>query len=233
MSRSRHTDPLALRARRRLAAPGEARGAGDPARRRAWGRALRELGVAPPESSASRAAGPARRLRIVVRPAAPGLHHPAGRGDVRRVLEEVGPVGAYGLRSVELVAPPRPAPAGRDRLVFGRLVAPGRVLLFAQPVPPWRLAGRLAVADARRLERAGAVLHRHGALGATTVAWPGESLRRFMLHDVLLHEIGHHILQHNAGKRSGVIARTRDHESAAGRFVRRLRPSWLDDGASS
>jgi hypothetical protein len=46
-------------------------------------------------------------------------------------------------------------------------------------------------------------------------------LRKFVLCDVLLHELGHHRLQHEKGKRLARIARTRDHEAYATRIARR------------
>jgi hypothetical protein len=47
-----------------------------------------------------------------------------------------------------------------------------------------------------------------------------------MLFDVLLHEIGHHVLQHGKGKRLVRIARTRDHEAFATRFADLYRAAW-------
>jgi RNA-splicing ligase RtcB len=49
------------------------------------------------------------------------------------------------------------------------------------------------------------------------------ALKHFMLEGVLLHELGHHVLQHYKGKRPVRIARTRDHEAAAERFASRQR----------
>jgi len=59
--------------------------------------------------------------------------------------------------------------------------------------------------------------------GATLVDWPETTLRRFMLEEVLLHEIGHHVLQQHTGKRPVRIARTRDHEAFAARFAEKQR----------
>src|SRR5262249_38238484 len=106
---------------------------------------------------------------------------------------------------------------------FGRYCAPGRILLFEQPLPPWRLPGLLSDDLAHRLKLAGAVGNFLGDVGATLVDWPAESLRRFMLEEVLLHELGHHVLQHHKGKRPVRIARTRDHESFAARFAEKQR----------
>jgi hypothetical protein len=61
---------------------------------------------------------------------------------------------------------------------------------------------------------------------AVTVSWPGETLRAFFLRFVLLHELGHHRLQHDAGKRAQ-IARTRDHEARADLFARRARAALV------
>ena len=55
------------------------------------------------------------------------------------------------------------------------------------------------------------------------VSWPGKTLRDFMLFDVLMHEIGHHLIQQYKGKRRARVARTRDHEAFAAHFARRCR----------
>ncbi len=54
----------------------------------------------------------------------------------------------------------------------------------------------------------------------------------FMIFEVFLHEVGHHILQHNMGKRTERIARTRDHEAFARRFAERYRADWFDEEMS-
>src|SRR5207237_6278007 len=129
----------------------------------------------------------------------------------------VGPVAFYGLRSIELAR--SPANASISMPVFGRYCVPGRIILFEQPLQPWRLSGLLKGSVARRLERAGAVVTRLTDVGATLVLWPHDTLRWFMLEDVLLHESGHHVLQHYKGKSKVRIARTRDHEAFAARFA--------------
>jgi hypothetical protein len=48
-----------------------------------------------------------------------------------------------------------------------------------------------------------------------------------MLEEVLLHEIGHHVLQHHTGKRPVRIARTRDHEAFAAAFAEKERAVLL------
>jgi len=112
---------------------------------------------------------------------------------------------------------------GRASLVFGRYEAPGRILLFEQPEVPWRLAGILNQADMNRFKRFGATVTIQPPSQITTVEWPKDSLKRFMLEGVLLHELGHHVLQQYKGKRAARIARTRDHEAAAERFASRQR----------
>ena len=83
--------------------------------------------------------------------------------------------------------------------------------------------------DAHQIQRAGAVIEAQPDIEVTVVDWPGDSLRDFILLDVLLHEVGHHILQHNKGKRTKRVARTRDHEAFARLFVERCRALWLDE----
>jgi len=128
------------------------------------------------------------QLRIVVRGSRPGFHHPADKQDVLEMLKAVGPVAFYGLRLIELARSPTNASISRP--VFGRYCVPGRIILFEQPMPPWRLPGLLDGDLARRLEQAGAVLTRLAEVGATLVDWPQNTLRRFMLEEVLLHELG-------------------------------------------
>ena len=141
------------------------------------------------------------------------------------MLKAVGPAAFYGLRSIELAR--SPANASISAPVFGRYCAPGRIILFEQPLPPWRVSGLLKGDMARRLERAGAVLTRLTDVGATFVEWPEDALRRFMLEEVLLHELGHHVLQHHKGKRPKRVARTRDHEAFAARFADKQRAALM------
>ena len=155
----------------------------------------------------------------VARPPASFLH-PASRADVLDLLRRAGAECTYGLRAVRLAAPSR---ADGDGLLFGRLIVPGRIDLYAQPVPPWVLPGRLPADEEDRLRRAGAEIAPAGGGTQTVVAWPGDTLRRFMLLDVLLHELGHHVLQHERRAPAGRIVRTRDHEAFAEQFARRCR----------
>jgi hypothetical protein len=143
------------------------------------------------------------------------------RADVTEALRFFGETCVYGLRSISLVDGSRRSVDGSIRL--GAYLAPGRILLFDQPPSPWQLAGRLPEAAIQRLRRAGAVVEaRDGGL-LTLVTWPGDTLRRFVLFDGLMHEIGHHIIQHSKGKRRARVLRTSDHEELADRFAQKCR----------
>lgn len=216
LSRSRHTDPLAIRAARRLAAPWEPRSKGDLSLRRRVGRTLKGLDGRVPSAAEGRLRAGAFP-RIVEAPARPGFHHPAGCREVGELLRSLSPEAIYGLRSVELCR--GPAWSHGTIPCFGRLRVPGRIALHDLPRPPWRLAGRIEAGDAEALGQAGARVTVDHAAGTTMIEWPGASLTDFMLFDVLLHEIGHHVLQHGKGKRRVRIARTRDHEAFAKRFA--------------
>lgn len=133
--------------------------------------------------------------------------------DVEHLLRRLGPSSWYGLRSVELVCAP-------GRLELGRYTPVGRIQLFDLPLSPWRIP--LARETTDRLVRAGAVLVVDPRWGVE-IRWPGDTLRRFVLFDVLLHELGHHRLQHHYGKRLARIARTRDHEAFAELTAERAR----------
>ncbi len=160
--------------------------------------------------AARRASFPAVRMR----PAGPSRHHPALAADVRAALSAFGEAAYYGIRLVELV----PAMPGRGGLVVGRLAGPGHVVLYDQAWPPWRLGGLLAGPEASWLRSAGADVTVPGV-----VAWPGDSLRRFMTGYVLAHEIGHHVLQHERRLTGRAGARSRDHEALAEVIAGRLR----------
>jgi hypothetical protein len=88
------------------------------------------------------------------------------------------------------------------------------------PAPPWRRLS-LSSADEARLGYAGATLDTDDR-GFLHVAWPGDTLRDFVLLHVLLHEVGHHVLQHKRRRRDR-IARTRDHEAFAELYAARAR----------
>jgi|SRR5579859_134861 len=225
MSRSKHTDPRNIRAARRVGAPREERGAGDMSRSRQQLRMLKETGaLAKPERGQPEERFAVKPRVIVQKPQA-GFHHPASKQEVLEVLNAVGPIAIYGLNSIELTR----APAGRAGavLAFGSYHVPGRIVLYEQPLPPWRFVGLIAPETSHQLARAGAVLTQLPDVSATLVDWPQDTLCRFMLEEVLLHEIGHHVLQQHTGKRPARIARTRDHEAFAARFAERQRAALL------
>lgn len=229
MSRSKHTDPLTIRAKRRVQSPWERRSAGDLSRRRRVGRVLKGMGIVHVSSDAGTQNKPVQPRVTVQRPQ-PGFFHPAGRADVLSVLEFVGPEAIYGVQHIELSRVPNTGVSAL--LMLGRLVVPGRIMLYEQSHPPWHISGALADGEVMLLRRAGAIVELRNEVAATIINWPGDSLRYFMLFEVLLHEIGHHILQHNKGKRSKRIARTRDHEGFAERFAQRCRSAWLGGEAT-
>ena len=160
--------------------------------------------------AARRAACPVVRARS----SQPGRYHPASASDVRDALREFGEDIFYGVELVELV----PAPRSGERLPLGRLVAPGRIALYDQPPSPWRLGCDLSSKERARLLAAGASLDEPGV-----VTWPTGTLKRFMTHYVLAHELGHHVLQHERRLRGERAARTREHEARAEAIAKRLR----------
>lgn len=230
MSRSVHTRPRRVLSGRRVGAPYESRGRSDLSSIRALGRVMKEMGLpcgpAPWGPSLDNSL-PLPRLRVQD----PGRDriHPATRADVVAVLEYFGAEATYGLRTIELA---RSRGDAIDGLLLGRLHVPGRIVLYDQPTSPWLLPGRLPNQQMDRLETAGAEVEQTGC-GRTWVTWPGETLKDFMLLDVLLHEIGHHVLQHYKGKRRARVARTRDHEASARAFAQRCRVMYLDGRAAN
>jgi hypothetical protein len=220
MSRSKHTIPPRLRAPRRVRAPHEPRGFGEDSARQTIARALKGLGIrfdCMPDLLKGEEPAPLPRLRVG-RPRA-GFHHPASRADLARILRFFGERCTYGLQSVEMVRGDAALPG--SRMQFGRLLVPGRIMLYDQPRSPWVLAGRLPGGEEERLGLAGALIE--AADLWTVVTWPGDTLRDFMLFDVLMHEVGHHLIQQYKGKRPARVARTKDHEAFAARFGRRCR----------
>ena len=165
--------------------------------------------------------------RIVVRSPRPGYIHALRKADVLRILDFVGAEATYGLRSIELTQ--QPDTTAPSLPSFGQLIVPGRIKVYEQPIPPWRLSGMLPEEEARTMRRAGAQVEIDHEVKATIVHWPKDSLHDFMIFEVFLHEIGHHILQHNMGKRTERIARTRDHEAFARNFAKRCRADWFDE----
>jgi hypothetical protein len=229
VSRSVHTRPRAIRAADRLREPFAPRSASDPRGHHALVRTIKSDGIASTPEIVSRTDErvlPLPRIREQRPP--PGTFHPLSRSEIRRALAFFGAECIYGVRSITL------ASAGTsmaDDLVFGRLIVPGRIILYPQSLVPWTVAGRLPAVAETRLQRAGAIIERIAGGTQTTIQWPGATLRDFMLFDVLLHEIGHHIMQHHTGKRTMRIARTKDHEAFADAFARNARARFAATGA--
>ena len=217
MARSVHTDPIDIRAARRLAAPHASRSYADSRRmhRRAGRATWHGTSLDDPWRTSAR---PKTRLRIIQHAPGSGHTHPAMHAEVRRLLDQLPPRYRYKLRAIEL----RPAPSRpQGALPLGRLLLPGRILLYAQPRSPWLLAGLLADDERARLRRAGALLSVDRRSCLTVVEWPGRSLCDFMLLDVLLHELAHHALQVRRARSITPAARMRDHEAVAAGLGRR------------
>jgi hypothetical protein len=180
---------------------------------------LKQSGVILSAGSEPAEGRPATSPRVYVCKPRPGFYHPAGKPAILEALHRAGDVCTYGLRSVALVRAPG---ASGDHMRFGRLRIPGEILLYEQPKPPWILPGRLRDMERGRLARAGAQIEIVGGGIQTRVGWPDDTLRDFMLFDVLMHELGHHMVQQYTGKRSARVRRTSDREAFAARFAGRF-----------
>ncbi|MBN1443581.1 MAG: hypothetical protein JXA90_12800 [Planctomycetes bacterium] len=206
-----------------MRSPRAPRGEGDLSGERAVARALKAAGIvldrAPKGLDAEREA-PIPRIRVG-RPRR-GFRHAVRRSEIAAALRFFGETSIYGIREIVLASCADPD----DPLRLGTLLVPGRILIYPVPRSPWRLRGSLAPDAVRRLERAGAVVERHGGGLQTTVEWPGDTLRDFVLLDVLMHEVGHHLIQQYKGKRGVRVARTRDHEAFADRFAESCRAAY-------
>ena len=165
-------------------------------------------------------------VRIRVTQARAGFHHPLGRREIRELLAFFGPVTTYGVRSIELSRLPSDEP---NTIWLATLRVPGVILLYEQAESPWVLRGMSETA-VDRLEHAGAVVSTVDTV--TRIEWPGETLADCMRFDGLLHEIGHHLIQHHTGKRSARVMRTADHERRAQRFADACRRAWVEEDGS-
>ncbi len=224
MARRKHTRPEEIISARRVRLPQEPRGSGDLSASRRVGRWLKELGLANECPSTPEAPEP-KLPRITVRKTRKGYHHPASRPDIEQLLLFFGERSFYGLREIQLAqSPSTAAPGGR---LFGRLYVPGRIVLYEQPIPPWYVPGRLTQAERDSLTRAGATVEQSDDGMRCIIRWTDKTLRNFMLFDVLLHEIGHHLVQQFKGKRKGQLLRTGDHEHSARLFASQCRKAYL------
>jgi len=228
VSRTVHTRPRAICAASRLRAPHAPRGASDLRIPYRFGRLLKECGLATePSWSGSNDAPRSTFPRIRVQRPTPGLHHPVARGDIVRVLTFFGAECVYGVRSITLVNPSQTV----WTLSFGRLIVPGRIVLYAQHLSPWMVPGWLSDDITSRFLHAGATIDVLGGGTQTAIAWPGETLHEFLLFDVLMHEIGHHLIQQYKGKRRDRVMRTKDHEAFAAHFARQCRARYIAEHA--
>jgi hypothetical protein len=215
LTRTLHTQPRSILAARRAGAPHRARG-DEPLAAHRQRRLVSDLGVELREDDDG------QWPRIRVGRCRPGFLHPIGRGEITELLTFLGPPARYGLRSIELRQS-----VGEEggSLTLARLLVPGRIVLFEQMEPPWLIRGDLSHASRARLERAGAALEAGPAV--TRVEWPGRSLADVMLFDGLMHEIGHHLIQHHTGKRLARVMRTADHERRAEQFAEACRQALV------
>jgi hypothetical protein len=181
------------------------------------------LGMPPPSATTTPVGDSLKPVRIHVTRPRPGFVHPIGRREVLEALDFFGPLAAYGLRSVELRHADLVASGAH---VLARLQVPGTVILYEQRESPWTFAGQPSEESLRRIRDAGAIVDIGPA--ATIIDWPGETLAEFMLFDGLMHEVGHHLIQHHTGKRTARVARTADHERAAERFAAACRTAWAE-----
>jgi hypothetical protein len=192
----------------------------DPAQRRR-ARLFKILGL-PSPAMAGAVDDSTEPLRFHISRPRPGFQHPLSRQQIVETLAFFGPLTVYGLKSVEL----RQVGNGVSGVpVLGRLLVPGTVILYEQPATPWTITGRLSEESLGRLRDAGATVELKPSV--TVIDWPGETLAHFMLFDGLMHEVGHHLIQHHTGKRTARVMRTADHERAAERFAAACRSAWV------
>jgi hypothetical protein len=218
MTRSVHNDPIDIRAARRLTNPYDRRSLGDC---RVSQRRTRRTGLNRTvlRNGAPGSARSGVTTRIIYHAPGDGYAHPAGRADVRRFLDQLPARYRYKLHAVELrPVPPDGSPNAR---LLGRLLQDGRIILYAQPHSPWVLGGLLTDQEQARLSQAGAEVSMDRRSCLTIVTWPVDRLRDFMLQDVLLHELAHHVLQVRRGTQAIPTTRASDHEAYAIGMTRR------------
>ena len=163
--------------------------------------------------------------RIVAKRPRKGFVRPADAADLAKLLRFFGPSCFYGLRSIRLL---QGSGASKEiSLPFGRLVVPGNIILYDQPKPPWFISGSLPRAERTRLERSGALIESSDDGIHSLIHWKENDLRNFMLFEVFMHEVGHHIIQQYKGKRGARLMRTKDHERLADAFAKRCRRDYL------
>lgn len=221
MTRTLHTQPRSILAARRTATPHRSRG-DEPLAALGQRRLISDLGVELREEDDG------RWPRIQVGRCRPGFFHPVGRDEIVEALTFFGPLARYGLRAIELR---QSVGEEAEALTLARLLVPGRIVLYEQRQSPWLVRGKLTQDSRDRLERAGAGID--SSTVVTRIEWPGRSLGDFMLFDGLMHEIGHHLIQHHKGKRQTRVMRTADHERRAEQFAETCRQAWVERQTSA
>ena len=223
LSRSKHTRSPKILAASRVLAPYERRGSGDPSLLRRLSRQLKELGVVLDPVTKQRSVAFALPRVVVTRPRR-GFIHPVDSADLVELLKFFGPPCFYGLRSIRLI---QGSTTSKElSLPFGRLVVPGTIILYEQPKPPWFVCGSIPRSERVKLERSGASIESSDDHTQCLIHWKKDDLKAFMLFEVFMHEVGHHIIQQYKGKRNARVMRTKDHERWADAFVRRCRQDY-------
>lgn len=231
MARSKHTRPKSIIAADRTREPDGKRDDRDLSGERKLLRVLKELGLHNEpnlnncEKSALRPNEVDGLPRIRMQRPRSGFIHPARREDIRSILLYFGELSWYGVREICLAQ--SQASQEHDKLLFGGLSVPGKLLLYEQPKPPWFLSGKLPDDQLEAIKSAGGTVEVSSDGSRCKINWTDEALRDFMLFEVLMHEIGHHIIQHFKGKREAQVLRTKDHEASAHTFARRCREEYL------
>lgn len=151
-----------------------------------------------------------RRPRILAAKSLPDLINPLQSREVRAFLAILGPAATYGLRAIRLR---QECLFNQTNLVFGEYVVPQEIHLYAVPPSPWRLPFVPCRADLATFEYYASDLHVNTVRRQTCIVWEPDGLREFFLYVVLAHEIGHHLLQYQRGKRRAQNYRRADHEA--------------------
>lgn len=224
MARSKHTRPERIIAADRVRAPREARGKDNPSDLRQVARVLKEAGI-DLELQNDPLVGQPVLPRITTKRPRQGFTHPAEKADILRVLHFFGEKCFYGLKSIKLIQGSNAV--SEAGLPMGRIEVPGTIVLYDQPVSPWFINGTLPKAEREKLEQAGASIEPASDNLHCLIHWSEANLKNFMLFEVFMHEIGHHLIQQYKGRRSVRVARTKDHEQFAGLFAQRCRESFL------
>lgn len=161
--------------------------------------------------------------RIRRQPPRKGYYHPASPRDIKAMLHYFGELSYYGVREIQLAQ--RPA-ISCGKIVLAKLSIPGKIILFEQPFFPWSVGGTLEQEMLEILEAAGAQVENSDDGCRSKISWSAQDLRKFMLFEGLMHEVGHHIIQQFKGKRTSQVLRLKDHELLARNFARRCREEY-------